>query len=131
LIKSGKLKLEPGWMAAGDVMIRDVRGLHRGTPNFSDSPREMIVLGYSRAWLRRPEVGLRVKRSLYESLDDEGRMLLRFEHIVDDHEFGEYPGEGWSPTYDAATLQKASGDSFEKTLITPEAAGKPLLHSSL
>ena len=93
----GAQPLEKQWMALGDVLIRDVRGLHRGTPNLSDQPREMVVLGYSRAWLNRPEVGLRVKRSLQNSLDNIGRSLLRFEHIVPDADFGDWPGEGWSP----------------------------------
>lgn len=115
LIKSG-VKLEPSWMALGDVSIRDVRMLHRGSPNRTDEPREMMVLGYSRAWLRRPEVGLRVKRSLYDGLNAEGRALLRFERIVPDEDFGEYPGEGWSPNYDAAALQSASGGSIKAKL---------------
>ena len=32
-------------------MIRDVRHIHRGTPNFTDTPRPMVVIGYSRRWL--------------------------------------------------------------------------------
>ena len=49
-----------------------------------------MVIGYSRAWLRRPEVGIRVKRSLFESLDPEGQSLLRFEPVVSDDDFGEW-----------------------------------------
>ena len=51
---SGKVDLEPVFLSAGDVMVRDVRGLHRGTPNTTDTPRIMVVIGYSRHWLRRP-----------------------------------------------------------------------------
>merc|ERR1712130_690106 len=102
LIQSGSLTLEPAWVSVGDVMVRDVRALHRGTPNKTDEAREMIVIGYSRAWLRRPEVGLRVKRSDFDSLDDDGKALLRFEQVVDDVDFGEFLGEGWSPVYDAS-----------------------------
>ena len=49
-----------------------------------------MVIGYSRAWLRRPEVGIRVKRSLFESLDPEGQSLLRFEPVVSDDDVGEW-----------------------------------------
>lgn len=79
----------------------------------------MIVIGYSRAWLRRPEVGIEVRRSDYAALDMEGQSLLRFERIVDDDHFtgsAEPPfGEGWSPLYDSATLEKASGASYKST----------------
>jgi hypothetical protein len=79
----------------------------------------MIVIGYSRAWLRRPEVGIEIRRSDYEALDTEGQSLLRFERIVDDDDFTgstEPPfGEGWSPLYDSATLEKASGASYKTT----------------
>jgi hypothetical protein len=71
-------------MAMGDVMIRDVRALHRGTPNFTDEPRPMVVLGYSRRWLHRPEVHIRVPRGVWESLSPTGRKLLRFNPVVPD-----------------------------------------------
>jgi hypothetical protein len=108
------LRLEPQYMALGDVLVRDVRGLHRGTPNLSEEPREMVVVGYSRSWLRRPEVGIRVKQSLYDGLDEVGRSLLRFEDIVADDEFGDWPGEGWSPRYDSAMLEMTSGASYKE-----------------
>ena len=77
----------------------------------------MIVVGYSRAWLRRPEVGIEIRRSDYEALDVEGQSLLRFERIVDDNRFSGSTkppfGEGWSPVYDSATLEKASGASYK------------------
>ncbi len=38
-------------MRPGDVMIRDVRALHRGTPNHTNEPRPMVVIGYSLRWL--------------------------------------------------------------------------------
>lgn len=83
LIESGEVKLEPLLMKAGDVMIRDVRGLHRGTPNLSDTPRPMVVLGYSRRWLLRPEVSIRIPRATYEGLSEQARYLLRFNPVVD------------------------------------------------
>ena len=83
LIESGEVRLEPLLMKAGDVMIRDVRGLHRGTPNRTETPRPMVVLGYSRRWLLRPEVSIRIPRATYEGLSERARFLLRFNPVVD------------------------------------------------
>jgi ectoine hydroxylase-related dioxygenase (phytanoyl-CoA dioxygenase family) len=82
-IESGEIPLEPITMRLGDVMIRDVRGLHRGTPNRTSVPRPMCVIGYSRRWLFRPEVSIRVPRAALETLSDRARSLLRFNPIVD------------------------------------------------
>jgi hypothetical protein len=71
-------------MALGDVMIRDVRAVHRGTPNCTDTPRPMVVIGYSRRWLYRPEVEIRVPRSTYDSMSERGKRLVRFNLIVPD-----------------------------------------------
>jgi ectoine hydroxylase-related dioxygenase (phytanoyl-CoA dioxygenase family) len=83
LIESGEVKLEPVTMRAGDVMVRDVRGLHRGTPNRTREPRPMVVLGYSRRWLFRPEVSIRVPRAALETLSERARFLLRFNPVVE------------------------------------------------
>jgi hypothetical protein len=82
-IESGEVKLEPLLMKAGDVMIRDVRGLHRGTPNRTREPRPMVVLGYGRRWLLRPEVSIRVPRAALESLSERAQFLLRFNPVVE------------------------------------------------
>jgi hypothetical protein len=82
-IESGEVRLEPLTLKAGDVMIRDVRGLHRGTPNRTGEPRPMVVLGYSRRWLLRPEVSIRVPRAALEALSERARFLLRFNPVVD------------------------------------------------
>lgn len=82
-IESGNIALEPIAMRLGDVMIRDVRGLHRGTPNRTAQPRPMVVLGYSRRWLFRPEVSIRVPREALSTLSARARNLLRFNPIVD------------------------------------------------
>ena len=70
-------------MKMGDVMIRDVRAIHRGTPNRSDTARPMVVLGYSRSWLLRPEVHVEVPRAVLESLPPQARELLRFNPVCD------------------------------------------------
>ena len=82
-IQRGEVTLEPMTMKLGDVMIRDVRGLHRGTPNRTSEPRPMVVLGYSRRWLFRPEVSIQIPRSTFEGLSDRARQLLRFNPIVE------------------------------------------------
>lgn len=83
LIDSGKVSLEPVTMSLGDVMIRDVRGLHRGTPNRTNVPRPMVVLGYSRRWLNRPEVSIRIPREAVATLSSRARKLLRTNPIVE------------------------------------------------
>lgn len=82
-MESGEIKLEPVIMQLGDVMIRDVRGLHRGTPNHTQTPRPMVVIGYSRRWLFRPEVSIRIPRAAIDTLSERARHLLRFNPIVE------------------------------------------------
>ena len=82
-LAAGEIQLEPLVMRLGDVMIRDVRGLHRGTPNLTDAPRPMVVIGYSRRWLFRPEVSIRVPRAALQNLSERARKLLRFNPVVE------------------------------------------------
>jgi ectoine hydroxylase-related dioxygenase (phytanoyl-CoA dioxygenase family) len=82
-LESGEVKLEPILLQLGDVMIRDVRGLHRGTPNHTDVPRPMVVIGYSRRWLFRPEVSLHVPRATLETLSQRARHMVRFNPVVE------------------------------------------------
>lgn len=82
-IESGQTPLEPVYMNRGDVMIRDVRRIHRGTPSHSDVPRPMVVIGYSRRWLFRPEVNIRVPRPVLERLPERARRWLRFNPVFD------------------------------------------------
>ncbi len=76
-------------MAMGDVMIRDVRALHRGTPNVTDEPRPMVVLGYSRRWLHRPEVSIRIPQSVWDTLSPTAKRLLRYNPVVADDQVQE------------------------------------------
>ena len=77
-IKAGEIKLEKLKMNVGDLMIRDVRAIHRGTPNKTDEPRPMCVIGYSRRWLFRPEVSIRIPNKTWENLSEKARHLLRY-----------------------------------------------------
>lgn len=82
-IAAGEIPLEPILMDAGDVLIRDVRSIHRGTPNGSAEARPMIVIGYSRRWLMRPEVSIQIPRATYERLSPQARAMLRFNRVVE------------------------------------------------
>jgi ectoine hydroxylase-related dioxygenase (phytanoyl-CoA dioxygenase family) len=82
LIETGEIQIEPLLMRVGDVMIRDVRGIHRGTPNLTDVPRPMVVIGYNRRWLFRPEVSINIPRDVWGKLSSEARQMLRFNPIV-------------------------------------------------
>lgn len=88
-IQSGELKIEPVLLNRGDVMVRDVRHLHRGTPNHTATPRPMVVIGYSRRWLFRPEVSIQIPRGTWESLSERARFWLRFNPIVEQLQDGE------------------------------------------
>jgi ectoine hydroxylase-related dioxygenase (phytanoyl-CoA dioxygenase family) len=82
-LASGKYPPERIPMQLGDAMIRDVRGLHRGTPNLTGEPRPMVVIGYSRAWYFRPEVQVLVPRDVFARLPPGAKRLLRYNPQVD------------------------------------------------
>lgn len=82
-LEAGEVTLEPIKLNVGDVMIRDVRGLHRGTPNKTDTPRPMCVIGYSRKWQRRPEVQINIPRAEWERLSERARHMMRFNPVGD------------------------------------------------
>jgi hypothetical protein len=46
----------------------------------------MVVVGYSRRWLFRPEVCVRIGQSAWDALTPDERYLLRFNPIVADAE---------------------------------------------
>ena len=82
-IETGESPLEPLPLNRGDVLIRDVRHIHRGTPNTTDTPRPMVVIGYSRRWLFRPEVNIRVPREVLAGLSERAQRQLRFNPVFD------------------------------------------------
>jgi ectoine hydroxylase-related dioxygenase (phytanoyl-CoA dioxygenase family) len=82
-IESGQAPLEPVLLRRGDVMIRDVRHIHRGTPNRTHTPRPMVVVGYSRRWLYRPEVDIRVPKDALAGVSERARRWLRFNPVFD------------------------------------------------
>lgn len=82
-IASGEAPLIPAYMARGDVMIRDVRHIHRGTPNPTEVPRPMVVIGYSRRWLFRPEVNIRAPRDVLADMPLRAQRWLRFNPVFE------------------------------------------------
>ena len=44
----------------------------------------MVVLGYNRRWLFRPEVSIRVPRAALATMSERARQLLRFNPVVQD-----------------------------------------------
>ena len=84
LLACGELKIEKVMMKAGDVMIRDVRALHRGTPNRTETPRPMVVLGYNPKWYARPEVSIQIPRAALSSLSERAKSMLRYNPIVEE-----------------------------------------------
>jgi hypothetical protein len=94
-VETGEAPLLRAYLDRGDVMIRDVRHIHRGTPNPSDIPRPMVVIGYSRRWLLRPEVNIRVPRPMLDALPERARRQLRFNPVFDTVEEAALPGESY------------------------------------
>ena len=92
-IETGEIPIEKVFMSRGDVMIRDVRHIHRGTPNRTDIPRPMVVIGYSRRWLHRPEVQIRVPRGVLEGLPARAQQWLRFNPVFESVGEAADPGE--------------------------------------
>ncbi len=82
-VETGEAPLQRAYLNRGDVMIRDVRHIHRGTPNHSHIPRPMVVIGYSRRWLFRPEVNIRVPREVFDGLSPRAQKQLRFNPVFD------------------------------------------------
>ena len=94
-VESGETPLQPLHMERGDVLIRDVRHIHRGTPNRTDTPRPMVVIGYSRRWLFRPEVNIRVPRDVLAALPERAQRWLRFNPVFDTAEEAAEEGESY------------------------------------
>ncbi|MBD2679370.1 MULTISPECIES: phytanoyl-CoA dioxygenase family protein [Nostoc] len=76
-VASGEIPMESFYMQPGDVMVRSPLALHRGSPNRTNQPRPMVVMGYAMHWLHTPKVELTLQRDYYESLRMEIKQMLR------------------------------------------------------
>ena len=81
-VRSGEIPMESFPMRPGDVAIRTPLALHRGSPNRTDQPRPMVVMGYVMHWLHTPQVDVRIPRDYYDGLPEKVRQMLRCE-VVD------------------------------------------------
>lgn len=80
-IKSGEIAMESFYMQPGDVTIRSPLAMHRGSPNRTNQPRPMVVMGYVMHWLHTPKVDLMLPRDYYQSLPQELQEMLRCEVV--------------------------------------------------
>jgi ectoine hydroxylase-related dioxygenase (phytanoyl-CoA dioxygenase family) len=94
-VAAGEIPLVKAYMDRGDVMIRDVRHIHRGTPNPSATPRPMVVIGYSRRWLHRPEVNIRIPAEVLVALPERARRWLRFNPVFETRAEAAREGESY------------------------------------
>lgn len=68
---------QPTLICAGDILVRDIRMWHRGTPNHTQTPRPMLALVYFREWYEaKPK--LTIPREAFEEASTEVRALLRY-----------------------------------------------------
>ncbi|QIR40014.1 phytanoyl-CoA dioxygenase family protein [Tolypothrix sp. PCC 7910] len=81
-ISTGEIPMESFYMQPGDVTIRSPLALHRGSPNRTNQPRPMVVMGYAMHWLHTPKVDLTLERDYYDSLPENLRNLVRCQ-VVD------------------------------------------------
>lgn len=80
-IAAGEIPMESFYMQPGDVIVRSPLALHRGSPNLTNQPRPMVVMGYAMHWLHTPKVDLTLPRDYYDSLPAELRQMLRCEVV--------------------------------------------------
>ena len=76
-LEGGEIALEPLCLEIGDVLIRDPRCLHRGTPNRTPKARPVAVISLVRAWYRFVYIPS-IPKIEYEKLSERARQLFRF-----------------------------------------------------
>lgn len=78
-LKSGDLDFTPLYLKVGDVLVRDPRCIHRGSPNTTDVPRCVAVLGFDQEGHERgghlTENG--IHSDFYDSLSDDEQFMYR------------------------------------------------------
>lgn len=75
--EAGDIPLEPLLLNAGDLLIRDPRCLHRGTPNRTDTPRPVAVFSFIRGWYYRNREKNLIPSDLWESFTDDQKDLMQ------------------------------------------------------
>jgi len=83
-IEMGEMPLRKLLLKVGDVLVRDPRCVHRGTPNTTDMPRPVAVFSFERAWYRLISLNHYnpVRRDFYKTLSELEQQVLK--RIVED-----------------------------------------------
>jgi ectoine hydroxylase-related dioxygenase (phytanoyl-CoA dioxygenase family) len=70
-------------MNAGDVVVRDLRMWHRGTPNRSDRSRPNVALVYTRPWYRFEQKAPAIPRGRWDALSEREQKLFRYASVIE------------------------------------------------
>ena len=70
-------------MNEGDMLIRDLRAWHRGTPNRGTRSRPNVALVYTRPWYRFEQQPPALTRAQIDGLSDRAKAMLRHAKILD------------------------------------------------
>ena len=76
-VNEGEIQMRPFRIKPGDVMVRTPLALHRGTPNLTPIPRQMVVMGHVMHWLYTHNLDLTIPRDYYQGLPERVKQLLR------------------------------------------------------
>jgi hypothetical protein len=79
-IADGRTLLLRVTLRKGDLLLRDLRTLHRGSPNVRDQPRPHLTLTFSptaEAAAAKGNICPGIQRTVYEGLGGQGQHLLR------------------------------------------------------
>ena len=78
-VEAGEIETRPIPLEIGDVLIRDPRALHRGSPNRADTPRVLVSIRYVRPWYADGSREINaLPRAVWDSLTHEQRQMMRF-----------------------------------------------------
>ena len=77
LVESGAAELRRLTMKAGDVLVRDIRCVHRASPNLTDVPRPMLVMAAVRGQGVRPSRWGKQPAVEYAAMPEHQRWLMR------------------------------------------------------
>ncbi len=74
-----KLSFTPLYLKVGDVLVRDPRCIHRGSPNTTETPRVVAVLGFDREGTERGTHAVEngIRQTFYESLSEDEQYMYR------------------------------------------------------
>ena len=78
-VGKGEYPLRKLLLRIGDMLIRDPRCVHRGTPNTTDTPRPVAVFAFERAWYHMISRRFHnpVSRPFYETLSELEQQVLK------------------------------------------------------